>query len=223
MSVPPGSGCADTSPCAKHTLDHARAPSGHRLAGRRVDPDCAPLALHPGYARYGVLTHVFEALEMGIVSGIRQKYRNAGANVTLFFYVVDSLDRRENVPEAEFVYMCTGLELHNYAREAKKSLLRALNENPAARHSIRIPDDYWKLSIRHLIGDYNANGHQIPCNTLVRDLVCLIIDVAFQDFHDGDLISVYFLKGGDVSLEIVRKKPSVELIQRRLGNVNFSC
>jgi hypothetical protein len=38
---------------AVRSPDGAAAESGYRLAGGHVDPDCAPLALHPGYGLLG--------------------------------------------------------------------------------------------------------------------------------------------------------------------------
>ena len=165
---------------------------------------------------------------MGLFSQFKRSYKNAGANISFFLHVVESLEHHYRLvesgpPDPAFYYNCTGLELHNFARKAKNDFLKVLNEDPAAyRSMIGLSEARWRLAIRTVINNYNAHRERLPeeLYLLTRDALCLVIETAFNEFEDGDMASVFFVRGGDVRVDIVRRKPKIDVLSKYLGNAN---
>lgn len=159
---------------------------------------------------------------MGFFSSVGRNYKNAGAKVWLFVYVVKSYDApRENWPDPLFNWQCTGLELHKYATTVKKQFLKALNKNAAEnRKSIQLPADYWRLATRMIIDNLNRKGGLPPeLYENTRDCMCLVAEAATEQFNDGDSIGIVITESGETWVDIMSKVDPLDFKRTRLGTI----
>lgn len=158
---------------------------------------------------------------MGLIASIKRNYSNSNARVHAFFYVVESTDHSADSQDPLLAFACTGLELHNFAREAKKGFLGILNENPDAyRPKIKLPDDYWRLATRALANQLGQPKESTCRSDLCRDALCLVIESAFDKFSNGDICTVFLSRSGEVVVERLPEKSPLDLVRMKLGNVN---
>ncbi|MGH8620081.1 MAG: hypothetical protein ACREUW_20515 [Burkholderiales bacterium] len=159
---------------------------------------------------------------MGLLTKLKRDYRNAGAQISVSFQLVENLDHRENLKEPWFYCQCTGLELHNFANRSRKDFLDILNVDPEKyRSHIKIPEDYWCLATRSIFSIRAAHIDNIPDEhyNLVRDAICLVAESVFDTFENNDALFVYLIGIGDVWVERLRGR-TFNLDRVRLGNIN---
>jgi hypothetical protein len=160
---------------------------------------------------------------MGFFSSISRNYRNAGAQVTVFLYFSGDDDPSALRKEPLFDFRCTGLELHNWAREAKSGLLKVLNEDPSKyRGKIELPRDYWRLAMRTVVNDMNK-GFPRETSSLVRDALCLTIEGAFTEFTSGDICSVFVSRDAHVRVERQQTESPYDLFRQALGPIQVAA
>lgn len=158
---------------------------------------------------------------MGFIANIKRNFANSSARVQAFFYVVDDVAQLASNAEPLIAFACTGLELHNFARDAKKGLLAILNESPNEyRQKIRLPEDYWRLAIRVVANQLSERKGASAASNLCRDALCLVIESAFDTFSERDICTVLLSRDGEVAVERLPEKYPFDLSRKKLGNVN---
>lgn len=163
----------------------------------------------------------FENKRMGLIASIKRNFANSSARVQAFLYVVDDITQLASSAEPLIAFACTGLELHNFARDAKKGFLAILNENPDAyRQKIRLPEDYWRLAIRVVANELSQNKETDAASDLCRDALCVVIESAFDTFSEKDICTVFLSRNGEVVVERLPGKSPFDLSRAKLGNVN---
>jgi hypothetical protein len=157
---------------------------------------------------------------MGFFSAIKRNYRNAGANLHVFLYCVESLDCADQPDEPNAAFRCTGLELHNFAQQAKKDYLAFLEEHPDQTKTISVPRDFWRLgmnTVTKLVGQQGLSGAHAD---LARNCLCLVIEAAFQEYSDRDIISVFLARDTAVAVERVPHDSPFDLSRKNLGRID---
>ena len=160
---------------------------------------------------------------MGFFSSIGKNYRNAGAQVTVFLCMAEETDPSALRKDPLFDFRCTGLELHNWARDAKSGFLKILNEEPAKyRGKIELPRDYWRMAMRTVVNDM-TKGFPRQTTDLVRDALCLTVESAFTEFTSGDTCSVVLSRDAHVRVERQQTESPYELFRHSLGAIQVAA
>ena len=152
---------------------------------------------------------------------IGKHYENAKVQVGVKLF----LETKDRELLTLYYFECSGLDVHNLARSAKKLLLKTLKTDYGNAHpeGQRIYARKWEVFVRTLLNTHmvfhNNEVSETDYHTIMRENLCGIIEEAFDKFRDGELLTVTFLCGSQVQVDGYHEGTDTKRTQS-LGNVN---
>lgn len=117
--------------------------------------------------------------------------------VRVMFYRLGTIgEPRQRAADLSFI--ATGLEIHNKAQTARRSIARDLKESTVAAMTIRLPADYWWCACIEIERESRGiSPHKHPGNAAVLiQYICLLVESTWQDFREKHTVIVEFNEAG---------------------------
>lgn len=151
---------------------------------------------------------------------IRKHFANSHATVSVRFQLENE---QTDYVRILYEFECTGLDIHNMARSAKKLLLKNLKAGYGNSEGQVIYSKKWDVFTRGIIETHTAFLTQKMSDSdyhpIIREFLCGVIEEAFDDFVDGEVLTVKCLFNSEVHVVGYHVVTGVERL-KVLGNIN---